>query len=452
MRLSVFGLGKLGLCSAACFAARGHRVWGYDKNPEVMAALRRRENPLREPGLDELLVQAWPNFKVSEDVPRMVEVSEVSLIIVPTPSLPDGCFSNAAVLSVLRDIASGLRHKPDFHVVNVVSTVMPGSCTGEFQPLLEELSGKSCGRDFGLVYNPEFIALGSVIHNFLNPDLVLIGASDERSGEVVRRLYQSTCQNQPQVAVMSLINAELTKLSLNCFVTLKISFVNELAALCEKIPGADVDVITAALGADRRIGPHTLKGGLGFGGPCFPRDNLAFQAAARKAGCQARLSRQVVEVNRDVVDRLYQQVVERLHPPARVALLGLAYKPGTPVVEESQALELAQRLAEAGYAVKVHDPEALEEARQVLGPRVSYHQEPEECLREVDAVVLATPWPLYSRLEVAKIANGPNGRPVIVDCWRLLKKRLPPDVPYLGLGLGPAAGRRGKAVSRPSPE
>jgi UDPglucose 6-dehydrogenase len=246
MRLSIFGLGKLGLCTAACFAARGHTVMGFDLNPDLMAALQARQNPLRETGLDELLSQAWPHLTVTDDIAALVTGSEVSLIIVPTPSQPDGRFSNRLVEEVLEALGPVLKKKPDFHVVDVVSTVMPGSSEGVFKPLLERLTGKKCGRDFGLVYNPEFIALGSVLHNFLNPDLVLIGASDDRSRDLVRELYLDACDNSPHIAAMSLINAEIAKLSLNAYITLKISFANELAGLCERLPGADVDVITGA--------------------------------------------------------------------------------------------------------------------------------------------------------------------------------------------------------------
>jgi UDPglucose 6-dehydrogenase len=411
MRIGIFGLGKLGLCSAACFAARGHRVMGFDTNPERMAALKARRCPVQETGLEDLLPAAWPNFTLADDPAPIVWETDLSLIIVPTPSQPDGRFSNHAIAEVLSVIGPALGRKDNFHVVNVVSTVMPGSCEGSFQPLLEELSGKTCGTDFGLVYNPEFIALGSVIHNFLNPDLVLIGSSDERSGSLVKELYQTTCDNAPQIAVMSLINAEITKLSLNCFVTMKISFANELAAICEQVPGAEADVITAALGADTRIGPKYLKGGLGFGGPCFPRDNLAFQVFAREAGWEARLAPQVVSINDSVVERVFKLLRQHLHPPGRVALLGLAYKPGTHLVEESQSLQLAQRLLEAGYTVKVHDPQAMDEARSILGDGVIY------C------------W--------AAISFFVKNQPVLVDCWGILKGRELPNFRYVPLGCGP---------------
>jgi UDPglucose 6-dehydrogenase len=439
MKISVFGLGKLGLCTAACFAARGHQVVGYDADPEIVRALAARQNPVQETGLDDLLAQAWPNLTISDNPAAAVRDTEVSLIIVPTPSQPDGRFSNLAVEAVLGIIGPVLRHKNTFHVVDVVSTVMPGSSEQVFRPLLEKLSAKTCGRDFGLIYNPEFIALGSVIHNFLNPDLVLIGASDARSGDLMRELYRSSCHDQAHIAVMSLINAEITKLSLNCFITMKISFANELAGLCEHLPGAEADVLTRALGADTRIGAKCLKGGLGFGGPCFPRDNLAFQALARDVDYEVRLAPKVVRINRNVPERLLRLLRRHLSPPGRVGLLGLAYKPDTPIVEESQSLMVAQQLAQAGFTVQVHDPQALEEARGVLGDLVTYCPTPQDCVKGATAVMLLTDWPHYARLDWPALAKITAPEPWLLDCWGTLRGKDLATFRHLCLGVGTGA-------------
>ena len=438
MKVSVFGLGKLGLCTAACFAARGHQVGGYDADPAVMASLQARQNPIQETGLDDLLDQAWPNLSIIDQPAALLRDTDISLIIVPTPSQPDGRFSNQAVEAVLRLIGPALGQKKIFHVVAIVSTVMPGSCQRVFQPLLEELSGQVCGKDFGLAYNPEFIALGSVIHNFLNPDLVLIGASDPLTGEVVRQLYRSSCDNQPHFAIMSLINAEITKLSLNCYVTMKITFANELAAICELIPGAEADVITRALGADTRIGSKCLKGGLGFGGPCFPRDNLAFQALAREVGWEAQLAPRVVEFNNDIPRRLVGFLRRHLREKSRVALLGLAYKPDTPVVEESQAIMVAQQLAQAGFTVQVHDPQALDQARDILGNLVHYCPDPQACVENAHAIALLTNWPIYSGWDWPTLAELTAPEPLLLDCWGTLQGKIPPTFRYLCVGVGAA--------------
>lgn len=360
-------------------------------------------------------------MEFATDYGRAVRDSDITMITVPTPSNPDGRFSNASVEAVLTKIAPALRAKNTFHIVGVVSTVMPGTSERVFKTALESMTGKVCGRDFGLLYNPEFVALGSVIHDFLHPDLLLIGASDDRAGQAAKELYASVVESDPYYAVMNLTNAEITKLSLNCYVTMKISFANELAAICERIPGADVDVVTTAIGADARVGRKYLKGGLGFGGPCFPRDNLAFQRCAEDAGTQAHLSPRVVEVNREIVDRLLAMVGEYVLPGSTIALLGLSYKPGTHIVEESQPVMLARRLLDAGYIVRMHDPRALGSAAEALGGRGTYCDCPYEAVANASAVIMLTPWPQYSQLDIGRLEDRAGPLPVLIDCWRIYR-------------------------------
>jgi UDPglucose 6-dehydrogenase len=439
MDISFIGLGKLGLCSAACFAAKGRRVIGVDNNRVVVDALNAGQCPIDEPGLPELLGAARPNMTFTTDPTRAVAESGATLIIVPTPSGADGAFVNTYLDAVLEAIGPALVEKDAFHVVDVVSTVMPGSCRNHFAPKLENLSGKRCGRDFGLVYNPEFIALGSVIRDFLHPDLVLIGASDERSGEVVRGLYAGMVESAPTYALMGLTDAEVTKLSINCFVTMKISFANELTALCERTPGTDVDVVTRALGADSRVGPKYLKGGLGFGGPCFPRDNLAMQRHAAAAGLELNLSPSVVAVNRSVPGRIFERLAERLPAPGPVALLGLSYKPGTHIVEESQGLLLARRLLDAGYELRLHDPKAGPGALEALGGQGRLCADAYEAAEGARAVVLLTDWPEYASLDPTRLELAAGPEPLFIDGWRLFKHHAFTRFSYLGLGLGPSA-------------
>src|SRR5579872_1702809 len=235
---------------------------------------------------------------------------------------------------------------------------MPGSTGGTLLPALEAHSGKKCGLDFGLCYNPEFIALGSVIRDMLHPDMILIGESDPRSGALLEELYNGVCESNPRIQRMNYVNAELTKLSVNTYVTTKISYANMLAEICETLPGADVDVVTTAIGCDSRIGQKYLKGGLGYGGPCFPRDNVAFSALARANGAPALLAEATDALNKRQVPRLAALVMAHLPEGGTAGVLGLSYKPNTEVVEESQGLALAKYLAEHDVAVAVYDPAA----------------------------------------------------------------------------------------------
>lgn len=438
MRISVIGLGKLGLCTAGCFASKGNRVFGFDLNASLMRSLRGREIPIDETGLGDLLSSAWESLELVDSIGQAVMESEATLVIVPTPSGPDGRFSNRFVVDVLREIGQALRDKEGFHIVDVVSTVMPGSCEREFIPLLEGASGKRCGTDFGLVYNPEFIALGSVIRDFLHPDLVLIGASDKFSGERIAQLYGSMVESSPRFETMSLVNAEIAKLSLNCFVTMKISFANGLADACERVRGADVDVVTRAIGADSRVGSKYLLGGMGFGGPCFPRDNLAFQRFAQEAGTDALIGKAVVEVNNRTVDRI-ESLVRQVETGSTVALLGMSYKPGTRVVEESQSIELASRLSAGGYRVRVFDPKAMESAKSVLGGAVEFCADATICTQGAAAIVLLTDWPDWGRLDWEGIRERAADDCLLVDCWRRMDNSWRGLFRYRALGLGPSA-------------
>lgn len=436
MNISVIGLGKLGLCTAACFASAGHHVYGYDISDYFRSELKARRNTIDETELSELLTFAWDKLHIVDSYDAAVQASDATLIIVPTPSLPDGRFNNEFLLRVLEGLAPSIKTKSAFHVVDVVSTVMPGSCETVFKPLLELTTGKTCGTDFGLVYNPEFIALGSVIRNFLNPDMVLIGASDSRSGEIIRNLYASTCKTQPVMAVMSLINAEITKISLNCYVTMKISYANGLAAICEKVPGANVDTITAAIGADSRVGSKCLRGGLGFGGPCFPRDNIAFQAFAEEFGCEALLGKAVVKVNNSIPRRIFDIIATHCSPPAKIALLGLSYKAETYIIEESHSLILAKELLAVGYRVALHDPKALEAARQVLGDHAELYSDVYGCTASASAIVLLTDWPEYHQLDWQGMAAHTAGHAIVIDSWRVACGKVLDGVAHIPLGVG----------------
>jgi UDPglucose 6-dehydrogenase len=436
MNVSLVGLGKLGLCSAACFASKGHHVIGVDSNEGHIDALNDGQCPIDETGLAALLETGRSHLEFTADYDRAVRGTDITLIIVPTPSDSEGRFSNACIEAVLERIGPALKAKKAFHIVGVVSTVMPTTCERLFKPKLEGLTGKTCGQDFGLVYNPEFIALGSVIQDFLHPDMLLIGASDHRSCEAVSALYASTVENNPHYALMDLTNAEITKLSLNCYVTMKISFANELAAVCENIPDADVDVVTSAVGADRRVGPRYLKGGLGFGGPCFPRDNLAFQRCAEDADTQVHLSPHVVNVNGEVVNRLFTMISEHAPSGSTVALLGLSYKPGTPIVEESQSVMLAAELLDAGYIVRMHDPKALDSTSEMLDGRGVYCDDPYEAASGASVVVMLTNWPEYDRLAIEKLEERAGPSPLLVDCWRIYRDASFKKFAYRALGTG----------------
>jgi UDPglucose 6-dehydrogenase len=435
--VSVVGLGKLGACLAAAIASKGHEVVGVDLDPEVVEAVNAGRAPVPEPGLDALIAASRPRLRATADLGEAVLASDLTFIAVPTPSEESGAFSLRHVRDAVAGIGRALRRKEGYHLVVLTSTVLPGASDAEVVPLLEAESGRRVGRDFGYCYSPEFIALGSVIRDFLHPDFVLIGEGDERAGDALQAFYESVLERQSPFARMSCANAELTKLAVNTYVTMKISFANTMAELCERLPGGDVDAVTGAIGLDSRIGRRYLSGALPYGGPCFPHDNRALAHLASGLGVAPLLAEATDAVNREQARRLLELLEARLRPGATVAVLGLAYKPGTQVVDEAPGLLLAQELALRGYRAVLHDPLANGAARALLGEAVAYAGSPADAIAAADAVVIANPDPSFAALRAADFPARKD--PVLVlDCWRLLRDELSTSarVRYVGVGLG----------------
>ncbi len=434
MKIAVVGLGKLGAPLAAVLASTGHDVIGIDLNPSAVAAINEGRAPFAEPGLQAHIDAAGARLRATSSFAEAIAASEISFVIVPTPSGPDGQFANRYVLDAIRRIGAALQHSSHYHVVNITSTVMPGSTGGEIRAALAAASGRVVGVDVGLTYNPEFIALGSVVHDLLHPDMLLIGESDPRAGDLVEAAYRGTVVGNPPVQRMGWVNAELTKIAVNTFVTTKISYANMLAEMCENLPGADVAVVTAALGRDSRIGGKYLTAALGYGGPCFPRDNVALAALARTLGVRAEVAEATDAVNRRQAGRV-ADLVGRLAAgrPATIAVLGLAYKPGTDVVEESQGILIARALSAAGHAVLIADPLALHAASAVLGDAVTPFGTAASAVAAAEIIVIATPCAEFAALPLAAFCEG-GVRRAVVDCWRILPTAVSDvsDVIFLG--------------------
>jgi UDPglucose 6-dehydrogenase len=435
-KVCVIGLGKLGSPLAACLAFKGLTVVGVDHDRRKVDAVNQKKAPVNEPGLTELLGQTRGNLKAVAEVEAAVAQTDITFIVVSTPSDPAGGFSLRYVEPVCGAIGKALSKKTDYHLVCLTSTVMPGTTGGPVRKMLEKFSGKKVGNDFGLCYSPEFIALGSVIRDFLNPDMLLIGESDPRAGDLLQSLYARVCENKPSVARMSFVNAEITKLAVNTYVTTKISYANMLARICERLPGANVDVITSALGLDTRIGSKYLKGALSYGGPCFPRDNLALAQLAQQLGVPPDLAETVDRFNRLQVPWLADLVQHRTKNT--VGILGLTYKAGTDVVEEAAGFLLAKELAGRGVKVLAFDPAYGRESPPAAHDNICFAANAGDCISGSDVVVLATSWPEFNSIPRELWArNSQEGPRTVIDCWRTLKfLHDEPGVRYLGLGLG----------------
>ncbi len=416
-KVSVIGLGKLGAPMAAALASRGYPTIGVDVNPASVEAVDAHRAPVGETGLQKMIDENAERLSATMDIAEAVHGSDASFIIVPTPSGPDGAFTSKFVVDACTKIGHALKDKKDFHLVVVISTVMPGSSEKEIIPALEEASGKKAGQDFGYCYSPTLVALGAVIKGFLNPELVMIGASDAQSADTLEVFYKTVFLSSPVFHHVRPSEAELAKIGINTFITTKISFANMLGMISEAM-NINPDNVTKILGSDSRIGPKVLKAGGSYGGPCFPRDNRAFTRAAELVNVNTYIPRATDETNQRYIARLAERVEEALKgiPNAKVNIVGVAYKPDTDVVEEGMGLILANQLITRGVPVVVYDPVAGNSAKKVLGDSVQYADSLEAGLAASHVVVITNPYrELFANIDRNLLAGK-----YVIDCWNIL--------------------------------
>ena len=398
--ISVFGLGKLGACIAATFASRGVAVLGVDVDPVKVQKINGGLPPVEEPLLAGTITAGHKHLRATSNADEAA-ATDASFFIPPSPSLPDGSFSNEFLLRAMQSAAQAVRRAgKKGHIFVCNSTTTPGAMDSVLIPMLEKEIGGKCGQDFGVCYNPEFIALGNVVNGLLEPDMVLIGESDPASGAALEQLYKKYNRNQPKIARMSIISAELTKISVNSFITVKISFTNQLRLMAERFPKADIHTILAAIGSDSRIGGKYLRAGVSFGGPCFPRDNRLLAYTARQLGLSAPLAEASDRVNELTKESLLATVIGLTQPGDTVAVLGMAYKPDTYIVEESAGLHLAQHLKRNGRRILVHDYAATPSNSPSLF-EFEILDDPGSLPKrdDVKVAVLCCPWPAYKKVQ-----------------------------------------------------
>lgn len=426
-KVAFVGLGKLGLSIATCFASRGYRVFGVDINKEFVSKINSKKAPFYEPDLQELLDECVGKMLTASTDYSAINEARWIFVIVPTPSNADGSYLNTYVEAAAKSIGEMLKMSREYKVVSITSTVSPNTMTSLIKPLLEKVSGKNAGSDFGLVYNPEFIAIGSLIRDFLNQEMVLIGQDDEKAGKEIEALYLDVCTKRPNIARMSLLNAEITKVAYNSFMTTKVTFANMLAEICNRVEGADVDQITTALGLDTKIGNQCLKGGIGYGGPCWPRDNKALLQFAIKSGYSPMLPKAIDDMNLAIPYHI-ADTVERLADKNRdaVVILGLSYKPNTPLTVESQSVMIAKILSEKGFRLLLHNPIINREYSSEFKKfnNVQLASSLEECLSKGTVFILATPWEEYKKLSPRDFTQKGSKRVTIIDCWRSLRSKI----------------------------
>ncbi len=440
--VGVIGTGYVGLVSAAGFAELGSEVWCVDVDAEKVARLQRGEVPIYEPGLEEMLTRNSARLRFSTDLSGALEHARLLFVAVGTPPTYSGDADLTAVHAVVDSIPASTEH-----ALVMKSTVPCGTGASIRRTLAER------GKDgLGYVSCPEFLKEGSAVADFLSPDRVVVGDDGGWAGDATAELYRPLLaqahggSGEGEMVRTDVASAEMVKLASNAFLATKISFINEIANVCEET-GADVVEVARGMGLDERIGPKFLQAGIGFGGSCFPKDVDALKQLAGNSGYHFQLLNAVIEVNelqkRRVIGKLHKHLGGLVGK--RVALLGLAFKPNTDDMREASSLVLAARLNADGANVSAYDPVAEEQARTLIGG-VRFADSPLQALQDADAVVLVTEWPQCTDLDWSEVSAAMRGR-VVIDGRNALDRDAVrgAGLLYEGIGRGrsePATGRR----------
>jgi UDPglucose 6-dehydrogenase len=391
VKLAVVGSGYVGLVTGACFANSGNRVMCVDIDPRKLDMLRRGEVPFFEPGLSEMVQRnfAEERLQFTGDIAEAVRTSEVIFIAVGTPPGPDG----RADLSAVFAVAEGIGRFINGYKVVVSKSTVPVGTSDKVAAIISGLSD----QPFDVVSNPEFLKEGAALDDFLKPDRVVVGAYSERAFKVMRALYDPFLRTGSPLIEMDVRSSEMTKYVSNCMLATRISFMNEMAGIAERV-GADIHKVRHAVGADRRIGSAFLFPGVGFGGSCFPKDLEALAATAREVGYDARVLNAVIETNKVQANVLFPKIMK--HFGGRIegrtfAIWGLAFKPQTDDMREAPSIKIITKLLDMGARVRVYDPVALNNAREVFVDRVEYTKRNYDALDGADALVIVTEWSAF---------------------------------------------------------
>ncbi|KPC52742.1 UDP-glucose dehydrogenase family protein [Amantichitinum ursilacus] len=415
MKITVIGTGYVGLVTGACLAEYGNDVLCLDLDQRKIDILRAGGIPIYEPGLDDVVarnVEAG-RLRFSTDIEESVAHGTVQFIAVGTPPGEDGSADLQYVTAAARNVG---KYMTDYKVVVDKSTVPVGTAEKVADAIREELARRGVDVPFGVVSNPEFLKEGAAVADFMRPDRIVVGAEDERAIRIMRSIYQPFQRNHERMLVMDIRSAELTKYAANAMLATRISFMNELANLAEKL-GADIELVRKGIGSDPRIGYSFLYPGCGYGGSCFPKDVKALRRTATEYGMDLQVLGAVEAVNDLQKERLLQKVVDRFGEDLRgrrFALWGLAFKPRTDDMREAPSLVIIDGLLSRGATVCAFDPVAMQEARHTLGDRIDYSVSPMGTLTDADALLIVTEWKEFQCPDFERIAATLK-QPVVLD-------------------------------------
>ena len=417
MNIAIVGTGYVGLVSGTCFADTGANVTCIDVDATKIERLQRGEIPIYEPGLDELVRKntAAGRLKFSTDLAAVLDDVQIVFSAVGTPPDEDGSADLTYVLQVARTIGQHLNH---YVVVVTKSTVPVGTARKVRHAIEEELNKRGVDVPFDVASNPEFLKEGNAIKDFMSPDRVVVGVESEQAKKVLTKLYKPFLINNFRVIFMDIPSAEMTKYAANSMLATRISFMNDIANLCERV-GADVNMVRAGIGSDTRIGRKFLYAGCGYGGSCFPKDVNALIKTADQAGYSMEVLKAVERVNERQKSVLFEKLVKAFGSAdalrgKTIAMWGLSFKPETDDMRESTALVMIQKLIDAGCQVRAYDPIAMDECRRRVGDAVSYCRDMYDAVLDADALLLLTEWKEF-RLPTWGVIKKAMRQPLVID-------------------------------------
>ncbi len=414
MNIAIVGTGYVGLVSGTCFAEMGANVTCIDKDKHKIAALLAGEVPIYEPGLDRMVrsnVEAG-RLRFATDLTQCIDQVDIVFSAVGTPPDEDGSADLQYVLEVARTFGRAINK---YTLLVTKSTVPVGTAAKVKAAIREELGKRGADIEFDVASNPEFLKEGAAVKDFLSPDRVVIGVESERARELMEKLYRPFVLNNYRIIFMDIPSAEMTKYAANAMLATRVSFMNDIANLCELV-GADVNMVRRGIGSDARIGTKFLYPGCGYGGSCFPKDVKALIRTGREHGYEMRVISAVEEVNEAQKSLLFEKLVARIGPDLRgkrIALWGLAFKPETDDMREATSLVLIDRLTQAGAEVVVFDPVAMDECRRRIGDRVRYAKEMYEATVDADALMVVTEWKQFRIPSWRVVARAMRGKLVL---------------------------------------
>ncbi|HSV49822.1 MAG TPA: UDP-glucose/GDP-mannose dehydrogenase family protein [Candidatus Acidoferrales bacterium] len=440
-KISIIGTGYVGLGTAVSFAVKGFKVIALDSDTEKVKKITQGIPPFHEPDLPEMLQVSIKNgsLRCNSEIVKTILETDVTFVAVGTPSQNDGSIDLRFIEAVSRDIGKALNQKNQYHVVVIKSTITPGTTQNLIKPLLEKESQKKCGIDFGLCMNPEFLRQGSAFYDTFHADRIVIGEYDERSGEALENIYKEFYgETPPPIIRTTLSTAELIKYASNSMLATKISFINTIANICEKIPQADVKVVAQAMGLDKRIGSQFLDAGLGYGGSCFPKDVRALIACSKAFNYTPELLESVENINKTQPLKAVDKCKEQLGnlKDKKIAILGLAFKPNTDDMREARVIPIINQLIKEGANISAYDPVATSTAKTIFKDKIQYAPSAIDCLKNADCAILVTEWPQFKKLTPEHFINNMK-QPILIDGRRIYT---PEDfknkMKYITIGLG----------------